>query len=149
MSSFDHLLIFALIIAAMGLLVFFHLRPRKTYSNRLSQVRAGDRIKVNISGFVVEAECLNNSPETRKMFIRKFLSGGKISDTVGGYDEFTFINFDALNPVVGKNGNSKSTIKNLEDLMQDALSSEKYEDAAVLRDVISKLKKLKEEKICS
>jgi hypothetical protein len=98
---------------------------------------------VNISGFVVDAECLNNSPETKRMFIRKFLSSGKQSDTVEGYDEFTFHNFDALNPVIGRGRpqSNYSTKDHLEDLLKKALESEKYEDASVLRDAISKLEK--------
>lgn len=139
-STFLIFLGFLVIIAIIGIRASMSI-GRASYSRRLAQVRKGDRIKINISGFVVEAECLNNSPETRKMFIRKFLSGGKISDTVEGYDEFTFINFDALNPVIGRVKTNYSTKDHLEDLLKKAVESEKYEDASVLRDAISKLEK--------
>lgn len=138
------MLIFILVIAAVGLLVYFLLfRSSRSYSKRLSQVRAGDRIKVNISGYVVDAECLNNSPETKKMFIRMFVNPNKISETVERYDEFTFINFDALNPVIGiqRNQSRYSTKDHLKDLLKKALDEEKYEEATVLRDAISKLEK--------
>ena len=127
----------------MGLLVYFYPFRNRSYSKRLSQVKTGDRIKVNISGFVVDAECLNNSPETKKMFIRKFVSDKNISEVVCSYDDTTFINFDALNPVIGVRHNQSrySTKDHLKDLLQKAIEKEKYEEASVLRDAISKLEK--------
>lgn len=148
----DAFYIFLLVIAGMGLFVFFRLlnRSLKPYSNRLSQVRTGDRIKVNISGFVVDAECLNNSPETKKMFIRKFVSQNRISETVEEYNNHTFINFDALNPVIGqpnRNQSKYSTLDHLKDLLEKALEKEKYEEASVLRDAISKLENTTQQKV--
>lgn len=141
-SMFLIFLGFLVIIAIIGVSAVGR-TSRYGYSRRLAQVRKGDKLKVNISGFVVDAECLNNSPETKRMFIRKFLSSGKQSDTVEGYDEFTFHNFDALNPVIGRGRpqSNYSTKDHLEDLLKKALESEKYEDAAILRDAISKLEK--------
>jgi hypothetical protein len=141
-STFLIFLGFLVIIAIIGVSAVGR-TSRYGYSRRLAQVRKGDKLKVNISGFVVDAECLNNSPETKRMFIRKFLSSGKQSDTVEGYDEFTFHNFDALNPVIGRGRpqSNYSTKDHLEDLLKKALESEKYEDASVLRDAISKLEK--------
>lgn len=140
-STFLIFLGFLVIIAIIGIRASMSI-GRASYSRRLAQVRKGDKLKVNISGFVVNAECLNNSPETKRMFIRMFLSSGKQSDTVEGYDEFTFHNFDALNPVIGRGPQSNySTKDHLEDLLKKALESEKYEDASVLRDAISKLEK--------
>lgn len=143
--------IFLIVIAGMGLIVFIRsLKTSLKHSNRLSQVRAGDRIKVNISGFVVEAECLNNSPETKKMFIRKFVSQNRISETVEEYNNYTFINFDALNPVIGqpnRNQSKYSTLDHLKDLLEKTLEKEKYEEASVLRDAISKLENTTKQKI--
>lgn len=140
-SMFLIFLGFLVIIAIIGVSAVGRTSRRYGYSRRLAQVRKGDKLKVNISGFVVDAECLNNSPETKRMFIRKFLSSGKQSDTVEGYDEFTFHNFDALNPVIGRVKTNYSTKDHLEDLLKKSLESEKYEDAAILRDAISKLEK--------
>jgi len=71
---------------------------RKLY-NSLSKVKNGQKIKVNISGFVNNAVCLNNSPADKKMFIRYLYENGKTSDSVERYDEYTFINFNALNTI--------------------------------------------------
>jgi hypothetical protein len=73
------------------------IKPKKRLYKSLSNVKNGQKIKVNISGFVNDAICLNNSPSDKKMFIRYIYSNGKTSDSVEKYDEFTFINFNALN----------------------------------------------------
>ena len=70
----------------------------KAYRNAmLGKVKSGERIRVNISGFVVTAKCLRNSPETKKMFLRLYYTDGKHSDGVKEYNDYTFVNFEVLN----------------------------------------------------
>lgn len=92
------------IVIVVGILSLYLLLRRvteikaKAYRNTmLGKVKSGERIRVNISGFVVTAKCLSNSPETKKMFLRLYYTDGKYSDGVKEYGDHTFINFEVLN----------------------------------------------------
>lgn len=74
-----------------------HSTDKKT--RQLRDVRNGDKIKINISGFVADAIVLNNSPEDKKMFLRIFYGNGKYGEHIERYDDHTFINFNVLNNI--------------------------------------------------
>ena len=66
---------------------------------KISDVKNGERIKVNVSGFIVDAICLNNMPSERKMFLRLCFKSGQQSDGVELYSDMTFMNFNVLNNI--------------------------------------------------
>lgn len=107
---------------------------------KLSEVKDGDTIKINVSGFVVSAVCLKNSPAEMKMYLRMFFSSGNTSESVEKYSDHTFINFNILN---GSELKNNDLLKNdLSDFLRKKIQSEKYEEAAILNEAIKKLEKL-------
>ena len=131
---------------AMGAYHYFTTgKTKRILHKELSKVKNGQKIKVNISGWVVNALCINNTPSDKKMFVRMFLDNGKVSESVERYDEFTFINFIALNTVELKT--SSDDLEDLQYKLNKALKNQKYEEAAIWRDAISKLKTSTEKQI--
>ena len=99
----DYLVVIFIVIVVGVLSLYLLLQhmteiKAKAYRNAmLGKVKSGERIRVNISGFVVTAKCLRNSTETKKMVLRLYYTDGKYSDSVKEYGDHTFENFEVLN----------------------------------------------------
>ena len=92
----------------------------------------------------VTVDVLNNNPIARKMFVRMWLGQDgegnmRYTDRVFSYSDHIFKHFTTLNPVKP----IMDTKGMFEDELKVAIQREKYEEAAIIRDAINKLKKLK------
>lgn len=97
------LLFVAFAVVLIGFIVIndMHQSDKKDFESNtkgIDRVKEGDKIKVNITGFVVDATCLKNDPINKKMFIQ--FSNMNCKGTVVEYLDYTFINFNTLNPQI-------------------------------------------------
>ncbi len=144
------LIVFICLVIAFQLAYIFHINKKnttvvnKSNDRKLKDIKPGERIKVNISGFVVNAVCLNNKPADKKMFIRIYHGSGSVSDSIENYDAFTFSNFNALNNFDKQN--PESLKDELNQQLRIAVQNERYEEAGILRDAILKLEVAQKEK---
>lgn len=122
---------------------------RKLYPLRKPKdVKAGERIVITVWNQNVQVDCLNNNPTDKKMFIRVwYLKEDGVTkqyqDNVYEYNNEVFKHFSTVNPVKKTSPPiNQNTEDVLEQKMKVLLSQERYEEAAVLRDAIDKLKEL-------
>ncbi len=85
----------------------------------------------------MSAECINNEPSDRKIFIRLVFSDGGVSESVRDYDDFAFHNFNTLNFI--PESNPEYIKQKLINELNDAVKHERYEQACRLRDAIGVL----------
>ena len=112
------------------------------------EVKAGERITITIWNQNVLVDCLNNNPIDKKMFVRVwYLKEDNVTkwhqDKVFPYDDDVFKDFRTLNPFPQKSPPPK-TSDLFNDRLKFLLEKERFEEAAVIRDAIEKIKEIKE-----
>jgi hypothetical protein len=122
--------------------------PPPIILRKLQDVKKGERIIVTIYGNNVGVDCLNNNPVDRKMFVRVYyVKQDKVTnfheDKIYLYNELLFRDFSTLNPAVKPaNLNSK-----LNSALTFAVEQQLFDEAAIIRDAIEKIKEIKSEQL--